>query len=904
MADKQFARGDYNKQDHLADDDPLSELARIVSFDARPATQQLEELKRHRAAFDAQPTIDLEAELLAAFDGYDAPVAVAAQPAPREERPVEAPAASPADIAAVDVFAASPADVAPVAQLTPLPAETVGVAEYDVGDLERELEQSIFTAAAAEQVLEPAPLAPPVLRSEAYVAQPEEVAPPEVVTEAIAVAPSMSMLPAAEEVAAAASERRADPLLADVERFPVPQPVRPAPQAMPREAAPAAAGTRKSAYPFVASFSRATPTVSGGSTTVTRPAEPPVVAEVAPVAEEPAAAPVSETVFEPQPDASFEALAADPVLAAEAEPEIDLEDFEIDLSHVELDLSMDDLDLTTQEMLADPAGESPSPVAYTVADYTDRRHVVEEPVESPLPFDPTMISEADESIAPVADLDIPQLPPVEKERPPAPQTDYDLDIDAEMAHLFETARARPQKIEVKASPQGGFEPTGRLAPVSHGRAEPADDFADFEKVMEEDFRRSFAEGGPDDLSVARQHLQPGYGADEDFGEGRTRRRRVLALAACVAGIALLAGGGVYAFLGGSTPGSGSSAPRVILADKDPVKVVPDERGGKTVPNQDKAVYDRVAGATEDAPRQEALLSSNEEPVDVVQRTLTPETLPLEGGEEFSSEGMAATPVDSAENARLLPDDAEDGAAAAPSQEEPAAVSPRKVKTMIVKPDGTLVAREEPAPAAGTAPVQPAVADATDEGGFADIAAAGSASVTTATTASAEAVADSSAALEQIASAEIGSEPPVRNVTTTPVAATPVPQSRPSDQPVNVVGRVTDQGTVTRTAAPEASAEAAPTEVAALQPPPAALPAGTYVVQIASLPSEAEAQRSYDNMARKFGGVIGGRGVDIRRADVAGKGTYYRVRIPAGSREEANSLCAKLKSAGGSCLVTR
>ncbi|MGO8264418.1 hypothetical protein ACC763_40980, partial [Rhizobium ruizarguesonis] len=67
-------------------------------------------------------------------------------------------------------------------------------------------------------------------------------------------------------------------------------------------------------------------------------------------------------------------------------------------------------------------------------------------------------------------------------------------------------------------------------------------------------------------------------------------------------------------------------PRVITADKEPVKVVPENPGGKTVPNQDKAVYDRVAGSAEE-PKKKALVSSDEATVDVVQRTLTPEALP-------------------------------------------------------------------------------------------------------------------------------------------------------------------------------------------------------------------------------------------------------------------------------------
>ncbi len=131
---------------------------------------------------------------------------------------------------------------------------------------------------------------------------------------------------------------------------------------------------------------------------------------------------------------------------------------------------------------------------------------------------------------------------------------------------------------------------------------------------------------------------------------------------------------------------------IILADKSPVKVVPEEKGGKTVPNQDKAVYDRVAGAQGTGPRQEALVSSTEEPMDVVQRTLTPENLPNDGSDE--ADALGASPNADEEFARLLPGD---GAAVPADQEEDKApaVAPRKVRTMIVKPDGTLVAREEP-----------------------------------------------------------------------------------------------------------------------------------------------------------------------------------------------------------------
>jgi hypothetical protein len=44
-------------------------------------------------------------------------------------------------------------------------------------------------------------------------------------------------------------------------------------------------------------------------------------------------------------------------------------------------------------------------------------------------------------------------------------------------------------------------------------------------------------------------------------------------------------------------------------------------------------------------------------------------------------------------------------------------------------------------------------------------------------------------------------------------------------------------------------------------------------------------------------------VNIVRANVEGR-TYYRVRIPTASRDEAVNLCTRYQAAGGSCFVSR
>ncbi|MGL4490098.1 MAG: SPOR domain-containing protein, partial [Rhizobiaceae bacterium] len=81
-------------------------------------------------------------------------------------------------------------------------------------------------------------------------------------------------------------------------------------------------------------------------------------------------------------------------------------------------------------------------------------------------------------------------------------------------------------------------------------------------------------------------------------------------------------------------------------------------------------------------------------------------------------------------------------------------------------------------------------------------------------------------------------------------------------------------------------------------------AGTYSVQIASTPSPEAAKSTYVALTRKYGEVLIGRGVSVQKAQVEGKGTVYRVRIPAGTKQEANALCKQYKAAGGNCFITK
>jgi hypothetical protein len=177
----------------------------------------------------------------------------------------------------------------------------------------------------------------------------------------------------------------------------------------------------------------------------------------------------------------------------------------------------------------------------------------------------------------------------------------------------------------------------------------------------------------------------------------------------------------------------------------------------------------------------------------------------------------------------------------------ALIEPRKVKTVSVRPDGTIVPQSQ-APAA-----PPPAADAP--------------------------------------------LPARRPATPVAKAATPKSTERAPTTPKPV-------------AAPSPAAEARESEVAALSPAspaPAASGAagtpGTWAVQLAAPESEQEARAAQVKIAKKLGADLAGYRTSIRKAAV-GEKTVYRVRVGDLSREEAVGLCQKMKSGGTDCFVAK
>lgn len=348
-------------------------------------------------------------------------------------------------------------------------------------------------------------------------------------------------------------------------------------------------------------------------------------------------------------------------------------------------------------------------------------------------------------------------------------------------------------------------------------------------------------------------------------------RRGLLIAAVVGGVAVIGGIGAFALSFGD--GSGSSVPVVVRADDTPVKVRPENPGGVVVPNQDNKVYQTVTGGVS-APSQEKLITASEEPVDVAAEV-------LQGPLPLNEDDVAIDQLLKSED-RVEPtaDTSATGAA-----EEVAVVAPRKVRTMVVKPDGSLVPRDEIVEETAIAEPQPGAEASAMAPAEAPASAATTGAVPSVKVREAAPAAVEPAKAKEAKAADtpkpVDKPKAVEKTRTAAIPETgPLAPSRPADQPVDVVGEVK------------------PDQVAATSA------GGAWSVQIASQPSEEAAKSTYQDLSRRYANVIGGKGVTIVKAEISGKGTFYRVRVPASSRNDAIALCEQYKAAGGNCFVSK
>ena len=146
---------------------------------------------------------------------------------------------------------------------------------------------------------------------------------------------------------------------------------------------------------------------------------------------------------------------------------------------------------------------------------------------------------------------------------------------------------------------------------------------------------------------------------------------------------------------------------------------------------------------------------------------------------------------------------------------------------------------------------------------------------------------------------------------------PAPAILPIDTPVPTESRVATKPPAKLAAVaappiakPEAAPTASPAETPAVAPAdtPAAKPAastsGAYVLQIGAYKSEDEATAAWHAYQAKHP-MVGGYDSDIKKVDLADKGTWYRLRIGSfADKTTAATLCDKLKADGGNCFLAK
>jgi len=325
------------------------------------------------------------------------------------------------------------------------------------------------------------------------------------------------------------------------------------------------------------------------------------------------------------------------------------------------------------------------------------------------------------------------------------------------------------------------------------------------------------------------HAAHDYDQPEDMGYQRLekpRSRKGLLAVGAVLGAVVLGGGAAFLLNGNSVMISGE--PPLIQASNEPVKVPPQNPGGVEIPNQNKQIYERAQSADT------KVVSREEQPVDVQQ-------------------------------AVRMNSGAADATGATSNQAPPPAGlnlgEPRKVRTVTIRPDGTVVnpegATARPAPAI-PAMALPAAAQPTQPAPNAG----------------------------QAAQAQ------PKPAASTPVAETAAAAPKPAPA----------ASTPASGASPQRVASAQPTAIA---PPTAAsepTATGGFSVQLGVSASESQAQAALEQYQRKFSDLEGIPPL-IRKAEVNGN-TIYRVRVGPMSRDEASSLCSKLQGQGGQCFVAK
>ena len=446
-----------------------------------------------------------------------------------------------------------------------------------------------------------------------------------------------------------------------------------------------------------------------------------------------------------------------------------------------------------------------------------------------------------------------------------------------------------------------------VAPEPETDPLPEDEFdlADLAGEPEGPFEDEFTLDDLDAAAYGPDDELPPFPEDELANLKRRRSGRVFAVIAAMLAIVAVGGAAVFLFRGDSVSGS---PPPIIAADAGPTKVAPDEPAATDTDAQGKLIYDRVDesadgsdtrlvtsgdGEVGDIPGEDPEIANNP-----ISRVIIPGGPGID--QPVSQEGGTAEAVIAEAD---VPEPPADG------QPE---IGPRMVRTVVVKPDGTIVSSAATGVDADGNALPP------EEG--TDVAAAP------------EAIPDPTRT--QMDAVLEGGDLPVN--------PDPLSQSEPTDEPASVAEAPADEpipdppqemqaAPIRDLPTPQPAAVESTPEPAAEPPPqrtivatpgspdgpidltPGTAPAagaaqntggGATLVQVSSQKTEEGAISSYRSLQQRYPNILGSFKPTIVRADLGAKGVYYRVRVGPFSGGDATRLCEDLKAAGADCIIAR
>lgn len=364
--------------------------------------------------------------------------------------------------------------------------------------------------------------------------------------------------------------------------------------------------------------------------------------------------------------------------------------------------------------------------------------------------------------------------------------------------------------------------------------------------------------------------------EDELDEMPVRRRAGFGISRAFVGplvaitLLLIAGLGLYWVLG-NTGGTSGPAP-LLTADASAIKEVPETTTDPDAAPQ-SVVFNEISGV--DSGANEQIVSRDQADADAVSAVASVSDPSLEG------------------------------------------LVNRKVRTVTVRPDGTIVSGEDGLAGGAMLPVdRPQVPDVpgADFSTPDMVASAESARTATpaATTSATGQDATATTATPPAQIVEPGSTVSVVDASgnVLPGRTAPVPLTRPADYERLVAALAQRQSLAPQTVATPATQPTitppatTATPVQATAPQAVASTGGTApaYVQLSSQRTEDAARQSAQNIVNRYGSLFGGASLEVQRVDLGERGIFYRVRVPANSLESANAICTNVKAAGGDCFT--